>query len=383
MLESFISFVNRVLNGIQPAWILLGALAVAALILLVGFIMTIARGRSLSNQKSCLHAVRGRGRRNLIFFLAFLFVIISTLAIFHLYYPAGGFVPYLAIPLLVLLWAFLCEAMFELMDNRNRKRAGLEVCSCLCSSDCTVDVEGIKERQSAKKNASEKPVAKKEEKEEKEVKEQKKAVSKEDAKREEITEHLKRAHERDREREELGAWREEIKSTSNSDEEELRRQRFEEERKHLSILARQAKAAQFGSESPSIYDKAAQRTISKPAPIAPTTASKPAPAPAPKQAEVVKKVEVEEKPAETTPTETVVERTTTRTASYQSVTKSEVTADAKFNSLQAKLDVLKKDTATAAAKTEKTDTAGKYKEVEVKSALDDLLKQMRAKRGEE
>jgi len=366
MLENFISFVIQVLDWVQPVWMLLGALAVAALILGIGFIMTIIRGRSFQNRKTCVHAVRSRARRNVIFFLAFLFVIISTLAIFYLYYPAGGFVPYLAIPLLVLLWAFLCEAMFEVMDNRNRKRAGLEVCYCVCSSDCTVDIDAVKER------ASKKAVAKKsekEEKEEKDEKEERKPVSKkqsaEDVKREEISEHLKRAQEREREREELGAWREEIKSSTQSDEEELRRQRFEEERKNLSILARQAKAAQFGSESPSIYDKAAQRTISKPAPIAPTTASKPAP----KSAEVERTVEVETKPVETKPVETVIEKTTTRTSS-----------DAKFNSLQAKLDVLKKDTATAAAKTE---TGGKYKEGEVKSALDDLLKQMRAKRGEE
>jgi hypothetical protein len=63
----------------------------------------------------------------------------------------------------------------------------------------------------------------------------------------------------------------------------------------------------------------------------------------------------------------------------QSVSKSEST-DARFGSLQAKLDVLKKDTATAAAKTEST---GKYNQSEVRTALDDLLKSMRARRGED
>jgi len=373
MLETFISWVTQAFNWIQPVWLILGALGVAALILLFGFILTLVTARKLKRRNSFLHVFRSRTRRNFIIILTLAFVIVSTLTILYMNYE-GGIYPYLSIPALVVLWAFICEALFEMIDNLNRRRSGLKLCYCVCEDDdCTVDVEAITESRSEKvaerkpapQKAASKPVAKHK------VKKQAKKHSEQDVKRQEISEHLRRVEGVDRDRTESM----EVETVDNSEEEELRRQRFEEERKNLAALARQAKSVQFADTRStdrviaSKHSEASRSEATKQS--TPVHKTVEVAKPAPKPVEVVRVVE------QTRPVERTVETTVTRTA-YQS--QSVTSSDSKFNSLQAKLDVLKNDTATATAKTE---SSGKFNQTEVRSALDDLLKQMRSKRGEE
>lgn len=439
MLDNFVSVVEDFLEIIKPEWLALGTLIVCAFIMAIGLVMTIFMARELSCETSCLQVIRSRARRNVIFTVTFIFCTIITMAIFYMF--PGEVLLYLALPALVLIWAFICEAMFESIDDRNRRKANVKVCYCM-DGDC--DLENLKAKEPDKKmqkeekhKEEEKHREKKEERQkEKAVAEEKarkeevrkedardakvsrkeekaRAVSKEEARLEQIREQLKRAGESEQDRAELEQWRDEIKegkSLAQSEDEELRRRKFEEERKNLALLARNAEAAQFGnkSESRSIYDRASARVAlaqksasiaeSKPSTPKPSTsvleskaahitAAKPvaavvvAPTTKPVEVKTVTVTKIDD--ADTGKDKEHREVTTTTTTRTSQTVTASTSTDTKFTSLQAKLDLLRKDTARTREADVKVEPQGKHNEGEVRSALDDLLKSMRARNNEE
>jgi len=469
MVDTFVSNVTRIFGLVEASWIILGAAIAVFLIILVGFVMTIFVARAIVHQAGIAHIIRGRTRRNVIFFIAFLYCALAVLVIFYMFpgtglvTPASSALAFMVLPVAVLLWAFLCEMFFECIDNRNRRRSGIMICFCSCNGSnfgntCSkVHGEGRTTAQGTQAPALDKKSSKQtkqqreseaesfekrnvpevnnnsqhnvpeedflvddsfiedgfdqeviinepkhEEKPRVEVKAP--AIVKtptqvaNSAKRSEISDQLARTEKVEREREEAAKWREEIKEMkaySDSEGEELRRRKFEEERKQLAILAREAKAAQFGSDTHATYDKPAPKPAPKPVPVAPepkqAITQKPAPvAPVQKQsfdeaaklAPVLRTVDsVIDAPAQPEARETVV-TTTAAAARYQATVSTQTSGSkttSKFDSLQAKLDLLRKD--TAAARPAKAE--GKYNEDEVRGALSDLVKSMNARREEE
>jgi len=337
MFDKFSKFLMKLAESIHDDWLILGALIAAVVILAIGFLMTIFMTRKLSNPCNVFQVLRSRARRNVLLIIAFVFAIL----VFSIYEGAI----YLTIPALVLLWAFICEALFECIDDRNRKKNAMKICFCSDCEECP-DCKVEQRKVIAKTTKPTEKTLKPEVKETKEIKETKgepQAMKKEDQA------------------------------------EETHRQDFEEKRKELATLARQVEAARFASisEVKKVSSRAPSRDLGS---AAPKPAPKPVvvkPAPVAK-IEEAKKIDIAEKTTSVkTTTATMV--ATTRMTKSEHVTKSETTAT-RFDSLQAKLDVLKKDTATAKARTEKQ---GKYDEKEVRGALADLFKSMNARRGEE
>lgn len=450
MVNNFLKNMEKAFDLIQPVWIIFGALIAIFLIILVGFIMTIITARALLNESNAVHVIRNRSRRLLIFFIAFTYCIAATLAIFFMFpgtamaNPARSAVLYMTLPAFVLLWTFLCEAIFECIDSRNRKKSGIKICYCTCCDDCTVQSQNVKYATiGLDKGRDTITATKKEEKEQRKVeakdyshnvntehdqatkiKDKQKPITENDVKhgtkkedikyveeklsdeelrRAEISRQLAQAEKRERERAEAEQWRteiKEIKAVSDAEGDEIRRRKFEEERKQLAVLARDAKAAQFGNNrTASSYEKPAPRPMTKaPAPIAaaPRPAldgiAKPASIATSKPAVIVSS---EVKPALVTKAidnigdqkesrEAVI--TATKTASRYSSTvtagSAESKVSSKFESLQAKLNLLKKDNGTVHASAEKSESRGKYNESEVKTALDGLIKSMNANRSD-
>lgn len=439
---------EKAFDLVQPVWIIIGALIAIFLIILVGFIMTLITARTFLNICSSAHVIRNRSRRNLIFLIAFAYCIAATIAIFFMFpctaaeNPARSAIIFMTLPALVLFWAFLCEAIFECIDSRNRKKSGIRICYCTCCDDCVIQAQNpkratigldksrdtvtmkeerkqfkgeakdnlpdintqheqttkMKDKQKSVTENDTKQVTKKEE-----IKHAEEELSDEELRRVGISRQLAQAEKRERERAEAEKWRadiKEIKAVADAEGDEIRRRKFEEERKLLSVLARDAKAAQFGNDRrTSSYEKPVPRPMTKaPAPIAaaPKPAlddiaepaaigvSKPAviTSTAVKPALVTKAIDNTGEQKESR--ETVV--TATKTASHYSST---VTADkaasktsSKFESLQAKLDLLKKDNGTVRASAEKSEPRGKYDESEVKIALNGLIKSMNANRSD-
>jgi len=133
MLNGFIDALKTAVGWFSPEWLLLGALIAATAILAVGFLMTIHTAKILSSESSKLHSMRSHARRNVLFIIAFAFVIASTAAV--IYRNPIGMPLYLTIPASVAFWAFLCEAMFEIIDDRNRSKNKLELCGCEKAAD--------------------------------------------------------------------------------------------------------------------------------------------------------------------------------------------------------------------------------------------------------
>jgi hypothetical protein len=374
MLNQFIKALRLGVGYIKAEYLILGALGVATFILLVGFIMTLATARGLAREGTPFITLRRRSRRNLIFIVAFAYVIIATVAIYTLF--PGEVLLYLTIPALVLLLAFIMEALFECIDDRNRKRVGIRICHCECGcSGCTAEgatQETITTKQSKKREEVE---------EAEEIEEKQKIVKpaikkttekEEETKAAESQQVLRRAQQLEQEREQLAQEREELMQASHSEEEELRRQKFENERRQLAILARQTSAAQFGETA----TETAKKPVPKPITVSTTSVVKPVVKPA--SAETLDGVSTYAQRSSTFAAKSD-DAATTEYTETETVTQTTTT---KFDSLQAKLELLRKGNATQASAT-KVEAKGKYDEGEVKSALSDLIKSMQARRTEE
>lgn len=435
MIDNFLKIAREAFDFVDPLWLILGGLVAIFLIILVGFIMTIITARAVLDECNAAHVVRSRSRRNAIFFIAFTFSAVATLVIFYMFSGITKTATlYLIIPVAVLLWAFLCEAIFEAIDARNRKKSGIKICYCTCCDDCTVSPAKSKKearetdykatfREEKRQDKTETKEAKREAKHiearfnkesriDSEVQEKKKSAV-EDAKHEtktdrrgieeklqamedrrsEISRQLAQAEKRERERVEAEKSREEvreIKAATDAEGDTLRRIKFEEERRQLAILARDAKAAQFGSDS-RLPERPAPRplqTVPVAKPITQEAVAKPAPVVSAKPvivesvkpaiiARTTDDIDTRKESSETTITKTA---TSSRVSNIVTSDSSGSKVNAKFESLQAKLDILKKDNEAARITAVKTEVRGKYDEGEVKNALGDLIKSMNARR---
>ena len=198
MTYRFIARIEEKLGAVRPIWVVIAAVVAMCLILFISIVMTAIASRESS--------VKSNARRNWVFFIAALYCCAATILIFFLEESPRTAVSFMTVPAFVLLWAFLCEAIFEHIECHYRRKD-----ADLCAPEPKV-----------------------------------------------ITKLMTQAEQRERGREEMEKWRSEIgeiKAVTDAEGDEIRQWKSEQERKQLASLTQPAPATKTASKFDSLQAK--------------------------------------------------------------------------------------------------------------------------------